>query len=464
MSKISTFLYKNKTDFFIITVLLVLFIGIRSINFLNIPPEHMYDEGAFLYASKLIAQGYIPYKNFAASHMPVYLYLLSFLWRLGLNFVGIHIFHLLLTSLIIVPTYLITKHFTNRIFGILGGFFLVFSGSLFYFSRIVILDPIILLLISFALYFYFCEKKKYSKLLSGIFFGLAVSVKITGLITLFCLLLASLFYSKDKKVFFKSALKIILGFCLIMIPLFIWLFTIPNSFSNLITLHLIKQYQLGWFLKLNELINLWTYDFFILFLAPLVSIFILFITKNRDIKILVTSSLMGLLISFFAFKTFYSQHTTQFISALSIVLCYSLFLFYRYLSIKIKPGLIILSCLIILTISTLPFFQTEFSRTITPEREVVEVLKSGKGFLYTATPYFALRSKREITPWYYMALPDSAHKNKIPFKEMNKIMSKSNTILLNLRAKRYLPKETLSFIHNNFRIIYQNTNYTILEK
>jgi len=460
MSKILNFLNKNKVDFFIITACLVLYIGIRLINFLNVPPAHLYDEGNYLYAGKLIAHGYMPDKDFSVGHMPIYLYLISFLWRLGLDFNGIHVVHLVLTSLIIIPLYLIAKYFfARRSFAILACLFIIFSPRLFYYSRIVILDPIAMLFIAWAIYFYFCREGKYKNLISGIMLGLAVSIKISFLLSFPCLVVADFFYAENKGLFLKLKLKqLLIGFFLIIGPLFIWLLAVSNFLNDTIVFHLITRERMGWLERVFRLLSI--YDF-IFFLGLVASFFAIFALKNNNkIRILATWALMGVLLSFSAFKTFFAQHIVQFIPALIIVLLWFLFSIYK------KFGLIILFsiiCLIIVPLS-FNFFVIEFNRTLIPESKVINVLKPGKGYLYTATPYFALKSNREITPWYYMNLSAAAFEIKVPSKILNEIMTKSSTILLDRRAEVQLPKDTLAFIYDNFRIIYQEADYTVLEK
>lgn len=481
----------NNSIIIILFWLLFLFVRIflfKIVNFINSSKiDLFYDEGTYLYTSKLISKGLVPFRDFFIGHMPFYQYLLSFFWKIGFDFVTIHYLHIFLSSLVVFPLFLFSKKIIkNKIILYLPVLLITFSPFYLLFSLLVILDPIMTSFLIWGLYFYFFPENKPKKFLAGLFFALATLIKISALASIFSLLLADFIFDKNKKKFFSQTFKkFLLGYFIVIIPVFIWLFSFPQFFNNLFLFHLVYHYPVSIYKKISYLKSIFNLDTFLTLLGPLIAIFLVFFSgrffslspkispeNKKSVKILSLYLIIGYLISLFAFRTFYPQHIIQFLPGFSLIFSFFVFLLWENLFIKSKNYFLNNSLIVVFLISLSLFLFYSFYSSHLKQyfsnknqiKEAIEILKSKRGYLYTSDLDFALLSQREITPWYYSALPDAAHSFNISDQEYNQIIDKTKTIILTPRTIKYLPPATMNFIYQKFKIIFQNQSLSILER
>lgn len=440
----------------IIIIFLIVNIALRSLNLTSLPDSYdPYDEGVYLYSAKLIDKGQVPYRDFELVHPPLYIYFLSFLDNLNLSVAGLRVVNIIISSLVIIFIYLIARKVSQGYFiPIASLVFYTVSPSLFLYSRVVILEPVMTLFIIMALYCFLFSENKTNKILSGLFLAIACFIRMTAIFAFIGLMLIKAILKK--KSFFKEEKHFILSFIISFLIIFFIFLMIPNFFNDIFLFQLTRS-RLSWLARFDQLAMIFKFDFLLLGIGFLASLFLLF-SKSQIVKILSFFNIFTFIIIFFVTKTFYAHYLIQIIPTLSIVLA---ILASRMLAIKkLKYLNLFLVGILALQIFNIGKLASNKNNIIP---QIVDELKKGEGYLYTATPSFALSSSREITPWYYSNVSFAAYEKDISSVELIEIINKSQTILFDSRSSWQLPQEVQDYVFNNFNIKNIIGGYTIFE-
>jgi 4-amino-4-deoxy-L-arabinose transferase-like glycosyltransferase len=143
-----------------------------------------YDEGAYSIGGRLIAQGYLPYRDFTLVHPPLYDLVLSSVYKIaGYSFLYGRYLSLAIAIGCLILVYLILKKLLSRTAGLIGaGLFSVFPGFFYLWNRVV-QEPLGILFILAAIYtasdFIRDGSHERKLFLSGLFLGLALAAKYT---------------------------------------------------------------------------------------------------------------------------------------------------------------------------------------------------------------------------------------------------------------------------------------------
>lgn len=446
--------HKSKIGIIILFVFLVVNIFLRTYNMDNLPAVFdSYDEGVYLYSAKLINQGLTPYKDFVITHPPLFFYFFSLFFKLNFNVLDFRILNAIISSLIVVPIFLIMNKITKNLFLIfISLLFFTLSPLFFIYSRIVILEPVATLLILFGIYIYFFADKKLLKIIGSLLFVFACFIRMTSIISILALFLIELIF--DKKDFFRKQKVFLISFLSIFILLLVILSFIPNFLDNVFIFQFTRS-KLSWTDRFSQLLVMFKYDF-LLFGLGIMGSFLIFLLKNRVLKVLSLINIITFIVIFFITRTFYAHYLLQLIPFSAIILP---FLLNRIIKFKGTRALeFIIFILFILQI--LGIFKLA-SQNNSVEKNIVGKLRQDTGYLYTATPAFALSSGRVITPWYYANDSNIAYERNVSAKELENVIGKSKTILFDSRSSWQLPKEVQDYVFKNFEVRYKLGEYTI---
>ncbi len=176
-------------EFSILFVIVIIGGCFRLANLTEISSWHDYDEGVHSQAAVLYIQGYMPYRDFFFTHPPLILYVLSFLYRLnGPNLGAGRMFSAVLSTLTIITVYFIGRKSGSSITGYIASAFVAFDGYTIYNSRKIMLEPTVSFFacLSYLAFLNSIERedrgtKDWLMLLSGVFMGLSISTKMSGL-------------------------------------------------------------------------------------------------------------------------------------------------------------------------------------------------------------------------------------------------------------------------------------------
>lgn len=446
----------SKKSLIIIFIFLIINILLRCWNLNNLPNSYdPYDEGVYLYSAKLIDAGQVPYKDFELGHPPLYIYFLSFLEKFNLSVAGMRVVNIILSSFVIIFIYLIARKVSQGYFiPIASLVFYTLSPSLFLYSRIVILEPVMTLFIIISLYFFLGDDNKRNKIISGSFLAIACFIKTTAIFAFVALLFIQTILKRKK--FFKEEKYFIIAFLAVFLVIFFALLIIPNYFTDVISIQFIRS-RLSWLARFGQLEMFFKLDFLLLGIGFLASLFLLF-SKNNKIKTISFLNIFTFLVIFFVTKSFYAHYLIQLIPLLSIVLALAAEKMMKIKKLK-YVNLFLLGVLVlqIFNIERLAISKNDYIS------QIVGQLKEEKGYLYTANPSFALSSGREITPWYYTAGSFSAFIKNVSSADLIEVMDRSSTILFDQRSGWQLPKEVQDYVFKNYEVKYKLGEYTIFE-
>ena len=202
-----------------------LFIRIRTFE---IPLSR--DEGSYAYLGRLAMQGKIPFKDFYEMKPPLlyYAYGLGNL-LFGYSTTGLHVFSMILNLATAFFIYYLSKNFVSKPLSVLASaIYLIFCISEGGFGFAMVSEHIVNLLSIIAIFFLFNENTRYHLIYSGVFFGLAISVKQSALLLFFAAFVYLFLQSSEHKWTsikrHQNLVKLVIGIKVILLLNIIFLF------------------------------------------------------------------------------------------------------------------------------------------------------------------------------------------------------------------------------------------------
>lgn len=462
---------KDKKNYYIIIALLSFGIFIKVININNLYVGE-YDEGQILYASQLVKDGLVPYKDFAFDHPSTPLYFYGFLYKLHFTYIQIRIVAIILSSLAVIPLFhFILKINSKRIIAVIGCLFFLLEPSLLYRSKLAIFDPILTTVFISSIYWLFFGTTTKKQFIAGILAGLAFWIKIKTIVFVAIFILADFIFNKKFKIALLWGYRyFVIGLLLSISPFLLVLARVPDFFQTNVTA-LVERQSTSFNEKLIYFRYIFSLNFFFWGFAIVATIYYLFI-KNRYLNILSWASFLGILFIIFGQPTFYLHHTFIIIPFIAILVsCFLGMLFQSYFNKYTFIFFIPLFIIMVFQVSAWARWVINSSNTdalgqdynIGKEKELIKFLKNRSGYLYSAHGGYLHASNRKMYPWRYQTSSFLAFENKVPADEYKNIISKSNDIFIDWRAKKQLPKEVINFINDNFSLVYTDNERQVFE-
>ncbi len=449
-------LLKNNS-IFICFYLANIFLQSYGINKIVYPQT---DEGIYLYEAKLLAQGYIPYKDFnLAGHTPFLQYLLSIFLRLyHFNIPLFDYMYIMWVFISLFPLYSITIYLTkNRNAGIFSIFiFSTFVEFTQWDAHFFAIRETSLPFLAFFIYFT-CVKKR--KLLAQVFLWLFSFCLVSNLlIALLSILTINLIKSRLQiRMFCKTIWNNYTIYFVLSFTSYFIILLIPNSFHNFIISQTYFVSYLNRFYILLQILPMnWP-----IFLFGFWGIFLLRKTHWQ----FAVFSFITFLICIFAGKSFYPHY----LSIIGVPFAISSGFFFNHFWNKftIKNTTVMLLLLYLVTLTAAPSLYFYLIANKTPQFfTIVRKLKRLPEPLFTFEPIYALYAQKNI-PFFY----DCANMRiirvtgtNLPVQEYQSIIYKSQTILLEPFAEAWLPQKIKDEISKNYRLVYQEPPYKIYSK
>ncbi|OGE44053.1 hypothetical protein A3A45_03785 [Candidatus Daviesbacteria bacterium RIFCSPLOWO2_01_FULL_36_8] len=411
------------------------------------------DAGVYLYSAKLLAAGLIPYKDFFLAQPPYLLYFFSGVLSLvNFDIKSFNFLYIIWGFLSIIPIYFITKKFTGSI--LLSSFsvilFSTFSELVQWEAHSFALRQASLPLLSFSLFFiYIFKKPKISAFLLGIF---SLTLISNFLISIALLISLRKFIREN-----LSFLRIFLGISLLG---YTAIFLIPNGYTNLIGYHLNRPF-LGYWTRMD-----WIFDYAFATSWPILVFGLLgSLIVKKEYRSFGLFNILSLIFVMFGGKSFYNHYLTILAVGFSIS---SSFLFSFFLKIKFGKFLIVIICILSVYFSSYNYLKATLITMRTPDFfETVDILKTTPKPLFTFEPIYGLYSKKELTYHYFVA--DMRYfqvlGTNLDQTQYLDVIKNSNTVLVEPFMLRFLQKEVLDKIKEDFNLIYsKNENYIYVRK
>lgn len=442
------FLRQHLVDITIVSFAIAINFFIHTYN-LGRNHEIFTDSGVYLYASSLINQGFIPYRDFFLAHPPLLIYLSAY-W-LDISQGDVIIFHqiyILWLFSALIPLYFLSFFLTkSRLAGIFS--ILLFST----FPELVQWDGHTFALrhasipfFAYALWLFFQFQKQ---TLFAIFLALFALTSISNLsLSLVMILLISI---KQPLIRFRKTIAI---YSLIVIIYYLAIFLIPNSYNNIITF---QQARISDTLpgKIDIFIATLTLNWPLIIFGLLGSI-IAIIKKSYSIGLF---NLVALPIIIFSNSYFYGHYITILAPTFAVSAAYLLsqkkpyfnFLIFVFCSV----------CIYQITFNYL-YFHLIQKRT-TQFNQTVDLIKQYDGKLLTFEPIFAIYSHKQIPFHYYVADARSLLVKPIRLEPnyFPPLIDSSDIIFLDNLMSAFMTQQSKNLIAQKFKKIDRNVYGTL---
>lgn len=420
------------------------------------------DEGVYLYASKLITQGYLPYKDFFLGHLPFLMYVNAFI--LVLTKFNLNIFHwiyIIWVLSILFPVYFITKKITKNSFVAFLAIFLLITFNEFskwgihFFAIRQASMPFL------AWGIYFLTNKKNLQL-SAIFLAFFSLCLMTNLILACGLILSYLFCEfifKGKQLEIKKLIWPTVIFIGIIIIQLAWVLLLPNGYKDVFSFQMTRFY-VDLPMRLSIILATMRLNWPIIVFG-LIGTFVL----RKDTIFLSIFNFFAVLIVIFVGNSFFIDY----LCILGVNLAISTGILFSAL---MKLSRFILFPIILLVVGSIYFSNYNFLKFNWIDNKnprffaAVDKIKNMPEPILAYEPLYALYADKNLTFYYNVA--DARYffieNNGLSNDQSLKLLVASQTIIIDDHLNQILSQNDKEYISQNFKEVYFDGQITIYVK
>jgi hypothetical protein len=423
------------------------------------------DEGTYLYAGKLLAQGLLPYRDFLLVHPPL-IAVLAGAWErvFGSDIMSARIAFLLLVLASTAPLYALTRALAHsRVAGLLSvSVYMAGMLVLANMGRTVRLEPLMnaCLIGAFACFLLRPDSPR-ARTATGALLAAAVLVKLVAVVPAGLLVLGDLVWARPGRRWIQSWSMAAVGGALVVgaaAPLLL-----QPGFMDAVVRSQIERPGLPLEVRLAFLRqDVVRYPVIPLALLAAAG----FLLKARDARLRLVSvvALGTTLVLVFAFRTFYGYYLVQVLPWMAIVVCAAVVPLAQRLAGRHSRVVLIAATLVLAGLLP-PVYGLVYARTgayhaASPAR-IVSLLRDGTGYVYSMYPSFALWAGRDPYPWYYAA--DSLVPRitgRIGDQEFVRVFADSQALVTETDELADLPGAR-AYAEEHFAIAYQDEFWTL---
>jgi hypothetical protein len=424
------------------------------------------DEGTYIYAGKLLAEGQLPYRDFLLTHPPMIALITgAFQWLFGTDIMAIRLVYLVLVLASTVPLYASASRLANARAAGLVSVAVYLSGMLLLanMGRTVRLEPV---MNAFLIGAFACNVLQPNNLrlrvLAGALFGLAILVKLVAVVPIALLVLGDLVWSRPGRRFIRDWAVTAAGAALILVPAALILLAEPRFIDDVVLAQLGRpglplQIRLA-YLQQNVL------RYPLIPVALVASVWLMLRSRDARLKIVSLLALGSTVTLVFAFKTYYGYYIVQVLPWLAVVVAVAACpIVWRIAGLWARPLLLVGTLVLAGVVPALygeVYHRTAHDHVSSPAR-IVPLLRGGEGYVYSMYPAFALWSEREPYPWYYTA--DSLISRitqRIGDEDFLQVFSGSTALVLWPQEIAEYPKAQ-AYVARHFTIAHEDSYYTV---
>lgn len=446
---------KGRLGTLIIAALIFIFSFIISLIFADHQTDdRYYDQGNYILAANLIADGQTPHSEFALGHFAFYPWLLSWVIRLGGSFETVRFVHFALIAGVAVLLFLLVsrqvkKGYTLALLALMG-----VSSFWFIHSGLVLLDFLALFFVCFALLVFTRYQSRLGIVFVGLLAGLAVTAKISVVMLLLALGLAILMACP--RIVKESRTWLFAGFTLLPIAVYFLIFGPVDVWRDVLSLHLYEQTAMTWDMKGGVFISQLLYWFPFL---PLGLVAAGVVWRDSDPRIRAVARAIPLFfIILFMQRSMYLHHVLLLTPFLLFVQGKALTRISRKYWLGLVAGLLILG-----GVFTGISQSTWFVRDTTDRESLVRFLKTIDEPVFASTPFWVLQAGGEVAKWKYMSASDVANKQGAGAKDWEAWI-KEAPVLIDLRAEQQVPSSVLEQIKISSKPLFTNNQFMLLSR
>lgn len=452
---------KNKVlivDLAIISVFYVLFLLVQA-HAIGRAVFPFTDEGVYLYASKLIAQGYVPYRDFFLGHFPFLIYANALILLVTKsNMIIYHWIYTAWTVSVIIPIYFTIKKISgNRLAAILAlVLFCTFVELNQWDMHFFAIRQASLPFLAWGFFFLAYRKLNLTALMLALFsICLATNIIIAAALILSFLFFEFIFNRNKFKL--RELISPFLIFIILVGLQFLLLKLITNGVENVLGFQTGRG-SVSFLSRCASIIEFLPKNWPI-FVFGLAGIF----AVNKNTIYLSAYNLLAILAILLMGNSFY----VQYLVVLGVGFTISAgILFGRILQWE-KSMIYALSILVVFCagFTSYKLLNDDLIQSSTPDFfAAVGVLENVSGPVMAYEPIYVLYANKEMT--FHYDVSDMRHLRvlgeNLPESEYLSLLAKSNSVLMEPSLASVLPLAANLYIQNNFKETYTNGTETVL--
>jgi hypothetical protein len=420
------------------------------------------DEGTYVYAGRLVAEGNALYRDLMLAHPPLMMWFIAGVWKLVPGLMPVRVAYILLVCLAWIPFYGLARLASRSHLASLAAVALTACGALFAanMGRTVRLEPFMLALLFPGAWALFARPESRAwNAGAGALFALASLAKLTSIFPVGFFFIADLIWPFATQRVRRWSL-VAAGAALVLVPTWLGLMQVPGCIEWIFRAQAARpSAAYGWRLYLLAE-GFARFPPFLLGLG--VSAVVLVRGASPRVKAFALAGIGTAFATAFLFKS-YGRYYIVLAAPWSML---ALAAMVEQLWPAARRGLLAKAWMTAIVAAGVlgPFAYSEvldrFSAMhVLGPRQILPIVQSRKGFLLTPVPDFAFFAERDLYPWYYVVdwyLPLDLH--RLSDAELAAAVDGSDTLVLYPGEFDALPL-TKARIDSDFTKAYSDPNW-----
>lgn len=426
------------------------------------------DEGTYLYAGQLIADGLVPYRDFLIAHPPL-VPLLAAGWfeTVGTTLMSARVAYLVLVLASTVPLYALTRRIGSHIAALIAiAAYMAGMLMLSNMGRTVRLEPAMnaFLIAAFAIRFLRPTSVPWT-LVAGAALALGGFVKLNTVIPAGLLFIADFVWERPLAGVVRRWSLMTAGALLVLVPVLFWCFSQPH-FARDVLESQVNRPRLG--LELRGIYLMQNLRRFPpIALSLIAAAYFLLRSQDARLKILSFVTLGNAFLLVFAFRTFFSYYIVQVLPWIACL--FSLvtdqvgarFLRERW---RLASWVVVGTFAALAPIGYAEVYERHGATHVAGPQRILPLLEKRSGYLYSMYPAFALWSGRALYPWYHRADSLVGRINHwIGDDDFRKVFAGCSTLVLDVYELKEYPRAR-AFVEANFREEYRDDAWVVWQR
>jgi hypothetical protein len=359
------------------------------------------DEGIYVYAGKLIAEGSQPYRDFMFAHPPLVPYLAAVLWKIGGSLESTRWLAIGITLVSSLPLFVLARRLTGSAAAGLFAVALYVTGLIWIanLGRTLRLEPTLNMFLIAGAVLWWLGRGRWSALAAGACFALAVATKLVAVVPIAILASADLAWPVSGKADWQRRGVLALGGALVLLPLAAWCLDQPGFREWAWTAQFARQR-----VSLEE--RLVGFGQALVRFPPLLLGLLLAALQLRQPeprrRALALTTIASTVASVFLFKTFFRHYLALALPWVAVLMAIAVA---EFCARPRQRAALVVSCFVLAACAPVAF--TLISLRVSPQHSagaatVLPYLSHRQGYLLSPYPDFALLTGRELVPWYFI--------------------------------------------------------------
>jgi 4-amino-4-deoxy-L-arabinose transferase-like glycosyltransferase len=393
------------TEAAVLVGLLALIFATYSYRLASVVVPNM-DEGTYLYASKLIAQGEVPYRDFYLAHPPLLMYFFAAPFKLfGADVMEARYIYMAVVLLSAVPLYLMVRNLWQNRWAALLSVPVYTTGMLFIANtgRTIRLEPFMNALIIPALALYFWRPDNIRlRVIIGVLLAAAAFVKPVAVLAIALLFVGDLLWRREERRFLLSWAAMAVGALIVMAGVAALLRGGDGFVDAAVRSHL-ERGGIPLELRMENFVSA-NARFPAIPIALLASLWLLVRGQDPRLRIMALLAVGQAALILLAFRSSINYYYIQVLPQVAVIFSLIAVAITAQVFRRAWQPLVIAGVFFLAGVAPLVYAQVYYQRrdlhTSSPAA-VVRELKGEDGYLYSMFPNFSLASGVDLYPWRY---------------------------------------------------------------